>query len=525
MSAAATPKSVTMLTNVYNALKKADAALENTTYHFSGNNALLPGWLIQSAPSDKSCQLLQTITNLLMTQVQSLPSQPHFIDILQLANNKSTDAFQGQIIDDIINIGKVATQPVIIRYLEGNDSTKTEAECFTFLDHLQNSYPAGSPMTHVYFYAASLDVPWTSVPVKQFPGSWNHSKIFAIDGVFSIVGGQNYWDDYLGGPAHVPPHDVSMHLNGSATVGAHSYANFLWNFVASSSRGAHTWNKSWQLGAASVGTDQPPAFDSTAYVTPPGIGTVPVLAVGNLGLWFSGESGTLASELVYAMAADQVSPQNTYDQIKNAYNPLLYFPFSSFDMEKSKASQASVAARHLLLGQVSTNGHIRISQQKIADTDVVGQTNTVIWPGMFLDALVNAMKDKNVTVEIIVSYWDSNSSTPVGGYSDDMGAKALKGVIIDHLAKALGGDLSKAKTLAGTLLTVKETPVNTATGGWESNHGKIWIVDDDVFYVGSDNIYPGYLQEYGYVIGDQSKTQDFITNYWTPLWNHCVIPT
>jgi hypothetical protein len=41
-----------------------------------------------------------------------------------------------------------------------------------------------------------------------------------------------------------------------------------------------------------------------------------------------------------------------------------------------------------------------------------------------------------------------------------------------------------------------------------------------VFYVGSDNIYPAYLQEYGYVIGSVQKTQEFIQNYWTPLWEY-----
>jgi phosphatidylserine/phosphatidylglycerophosphate/cardiolipin synthase-like enzyme len=63
-----------------------------------------------------------------------------------------------------------------------------------------------------------------------------------------------------------------------------------------------------------------------------------------------------------------------------------------------------------------------------------------------------------------------------------------------------------------------------------ANHAKVYIIDDTHFYVGSDNMYmsasPQGLQEYGYLIEGQLETQQFIEDYWKPLWqnskNHIV---
>jgi phosphatidylserine/phosphatidylglycerophosphate/cardiolipin synthase-like enzyme len=177
--------------------------------------------------------------------------------------------------------------------------------------------------------------------------------------------------------------------------------------------------------------------------------------------------------------------------------------------------QASISARYLLLKSVAQNGILRISQQKIANTDVVNQTNIVIWPGEFLGAIVSVLKDKNAAVQILLSH---HTPTYSNGYSDDMGGKALKGVITDRLAKAMGNDRTAAQALVNKLLTIRQTKPGTY------NHGKVWIVDDQLFYVGSDNIYPAYLQEFGYIVGDQDATRWFIISYWNKLWNQGITP-
>jgi hypothetical protein len=50
------------------------------------------------------------------------------------------------------------------------------------------------------------------------------------------------------------------------------------------------------------------------------------------------------------------------------------------------------------------------------------------------------------------------------------------------------------------------------------NHAKIWIVDDLAFHVGSDNLYPHNLQEFGTVIKSDELTRQIVADYWEPLW-------
>ena len=51
-----------------------------------------------------------------------------------------------------------------------------------------------------------------------------------------------------------------------------------------------------------------------------------------------------------------------------------------------------------------------------------------------------------------------------------------------------------------------------------ATHAKFWIVDSRVFYIGSDNMYPVNLQEFGYIVDDAKAAQEVIDAYWTPLW-------
>ncbi|WP_369421121.1 hypothetical protein [Coxiella-like endosymbiont] len=44
------------------------------------------------------------------------------------------------------------------------------------------------------------------------------------------------------------------------------------------------------------------------------------------------------------------------------------------------------------------------------------------------------------------------------------------------------------------------------------------MVDDRLFYVGSNNLYPSNLQEFGYVIDNKELTQEFLNQYQNKLW-------
>lgn len=505
--------SETLLKSVLKTLQDCNSDLEGVTYKYSTANTLPTNWIIQSSPNDTSCSLMTNIKNTFTNYVKNAPNNKHYIDILQLGDDRKNDEFQLEIIKSITDFANTAQKEIIIRYLEGNPADKkvNKEKYFYFFNELMNAYSGRSNIT---IYAATFDYPWIDRINGLTPGSWNHAKIIAVDGVVSIVGGQNYWNDYLA-PTHIPPHDLSIIVNGEATASAHEFANYLWTYVARPDT-QYTTHRTVKLGSKSITQNLPPFFYSSNYPSPTS-GNIPILAVGNLGIWGITEFTFLLGE---AGVASQVYPKNTSSTNEKAKNILLKYPFAELDLSESKAKQASITARHLILKAVKKNGHIRISQQKIADTDITSETGYVLWPGDFTDAILNALINKNAKVDILVS----NDDGGAGGYGDDMGGLALQGVIIDLLTEKIG-DKTKAQALASKLLTIKQTPYSDKTNSATYNHAKVWIVDDTAFYVGSDNIYPGYLQEFGYIIGDKATCSQFITDYWDRVWSIGVPPT
>jgi phosphatidylserine/phosphatidylglycerophosphate/cardiolipin synthase-like enzyme len=68
-------------------------------------------------------------------------------------------------------------------------------------------------------------------------------------------------------------------------------------------------------------------------------------------------------------------------------------------------------------------------------------------------------------------------------------------------------------------LTYKRV-VGATNPGDHGNHSKLIIVDDSVCYVGSDNAYPSYNEEFGvWLDNDARAISSFVSDYWKGLWN------
>lgn len=52
------------------------------------------------------------------------------------------------------------------------------------------------------------------------------------------------------------------------------------------------------------------------------------------------------------------------------------------------------------------------------------------------------------------------------------------------------------------------------------NHAKIMIVDDELYVVGSDNLYPGFLSEFNYLVEGEDAVKELLESYWKPLWQY-----
>lgn len=484
---------------IFRSLQQSDPALEGKTYQYTTANALPPKWMLQCTPNRTSCELLDAIQNRLGQLVGAQPTKPHFIDITHLGNNAQNDSFQQALAATLVKLAMAAKAPITVRYIEGNPASTTPNP-FYFAQTVLAATHGQSGIGQLTMYFANLDVPWADGAAKGTPGSWNHAKIFAIDGVTSIVGGMNYWSDYMVG--HNELYDASINIDGAVAGASHRYADFLWSDGVKPAV-AKPW-KSLKFGDSTFGAAFPPAFSPSAYPLPIYPKPMPVLSVGNLGLWGVEDQFSLALELAYSDEYERIYPKHTYNRVMAAKNLPLWFPESNFDFAKLRARQASTAARHLAMAQVGAGGRIRLSQQKIADTDLLDDgIDYVFWPGLLLEDIVGALK-RGAAVDILLSNHAANYS---GGYSDDMGGKALQGVIADQLGSAPQN------------LTIRQIPDPI------SNHAKVWIANDEMFYVGSDNAYPGFLQEYGFIVADPAATTQFLSTYWNPIWAKGVPPT
>jgi murine toxin len=52
------------------------------------------------------------------------------------------------------------------------------------------------------------------------------------------------------------------------------------------------------------------------------------------------------------------------------------------------------------------------------------------------------------------------------------------------------------------------------------NHSKVMVVDDEAYVVGSDNLYPGSLSEFNYLVEGVDAVSELLTSYWEPLWRY-----
>lgn len=61
------------------------------------------------------------------------------------------------------------------------------------------------------------------------------------------------------------------------------------------------------------------------------------------------------------------------------------------------------------------------------------------------------------------------------------------------------------------------------------NHAKLTIIDDEAYVVGSDNLYPGFLSEFNYLVEGAQAVNELLDSYWHPLWSysrlHCANTT
>jgi phosphatidylserine/phosphatidylglycerophosphate/cardiolipin synthase-like enzyme len=348
-------------------------------------------------------------------------------------------------------------QPLTVRLMYGRHRfvTQTDADFEASVRDLTAELPADSAVRlHACRMETSND--------QQRP-SWNHAKIVAADGRDAIVGGHNFWHaDYLG---FAPVHDLSARVTGPAAGEAHAFLDLLWGWagrqLAAPSEIGSIHAIRWAGGRLEP-AGPPPAV---TVVAPPA-GAIPALAVGRLG------TGVIADPRVANVGA----------------------------------AVAAIAFRQ-------ARSSIRISQMDFGfHWDGVN-----FWSADVVAALADVLTDPTRSVDVQVVLSEPGAKTAAGGpYS--FGTTLAD--IVAEMRRAIGGrPVSGRMWLAPLRFSAAgDRWVHDAVELKIINHAKLWMVDDHAFHVGSDNLYPHNLQEFGYVVESAAVARDVLAAYWEPLW-------
>jgi phosphatidylserine/phosphatidylglycerophosphate/cardiolipin synthase-like enzyme len=184
-------------------------------------------------------------------------------------------------------------------------------------------------------------------------------------------------------------------------------------------------------------------------------------------------------------------------------------------------------ARDLLFASARTT--IRISQQDLGFK--LGRSDT-LFPESTIERLLDFIEQRDGHVYIVLSNPGSigNSGSL---YDNDVSllelARHLRQVMIKRVdardrtaryAVRKGPDPINALLCSRIHLAPFRFGPDAHWPGGKSiaNHAKLWMVDDRIFYIGSDNMYPVNLQEFGYVLDDRKAAAELLDRYWTPLW-------
>lgn len=292
---------------------------------------------------------------------------------------------------------------------------------------------------------------------------WNHSKIMANEGE-AVVGGHNlFMGDYL---LTAPVHDLSMRVKGPAATTAHRFLDPIWNRYGCYGDGAFYDGRKDRIEKLPQ-TDclkwpqQPPA---------PAQGSTKILSVGNYS-------------------------RSVYQKHVPTY----------------MADVARVAAFEM------ATDTIRIAQQ-----DIGFRFGKTWWPEETLDALMDAAL-RGVHVYIVHTNVDAVSGAGVP-YYNGIPPKDLVAKLMEVASTRPGRPKGKDELINRLCENVHLAPIRfTESKTWPNKippalHAKLWIVDDKLFFIGSDNIYPAWLYEFGYIVDGPPETKALVERYWNPLW-------
>jgi phosphatidylserine/phosphatidylglycerophosphate/cardiolipin synthase-like enzyme len=343
--------------------------------------------------------------------------------------------------------------------------------------------------------------------------SWNHSKIVAVDGRTAIIGGHNMWpSDYL--QTTNPVHDVTMHVVGPIAGGAQKFATLLWHEACI----VHSWRTGFYYLSYAHSSGAPSGCPGNLTPrTPYAAGPTDILGIGRVGFLYRMPDGITGA--VKVALGHRLAPRSAAVASSGPVDPApcTFLPTTDYTNSSPKYDEYNPGETGLRELIASAKFDVFLSQQ-----DLLG-----LCPGSprfdrrLLDVIVDRLR-AGVRVRIV-------TSTPklFATYSNASSLTDITSAIYNRAWTKLG-DPSAARRLleenlrVGSLRFTSNVPTWPG-GGLIRNHAKVIEVDRRAFYVGSENLYPAWLAEYGLLLDDPTVADQFNKMYADPLWRaSCV---
>jgi phosphatidylserine/phosphatidylglycerophosphate/cardiolipin synthase-like enzyme len=369
----------------------------------------------------------------------------------------------------------------------------------------------GMPTDNVALCQALTEFPGHELPkdskLKIYVGSWrkgvswNHSKIVAVDGKYLLQGGHNVWDPhYL---AHNPVRDISMEAEGQVAEDGHIFCNRMWKFISDKNRLIITRNRNRN-------------FTPTAYKTRVGIYRFPPE------LEESEEYPPAYKRSPTSLPLSAAVKQGRIPMIScGRYGELHH------NADNSSPSDSAIVAMI-----ASAKKSLKMSLQDLGPIAIpAGGRPCAVpgtgWPLPYLQAIGQAIYERGVDVEIVLSFPNSipsdlsmtEANYGNGWTCEDVAAeivKTMKSTVRNYDERRLAG-------LVGINLRVAYMRSSPGKSDWPGkkgigNHAKFFIVDDVAYYIGSQNLYVCDLAEWGLIIDNATQTQKVLKEYWSKVW-------
>jgi phosphatidylserine/phosphatidylglycerophosphate/cardiolipin synthase-like enzyme len=474
-------------------LRQVSPGLEGSVWERTSGNSLdafggdSAGWLLQTPGcwGDNTCADRSGTQRMLAKLTADISKATRTVDLSTLAPLPD-GAFQDAIVAGLK--AAAAKNKLKVRILVGAVPLgNLNVVPSSYRDELNRKL--GSAAANVTLHIASMNTQKTAF-------SWNHSKILLVDGRSAIVGGTNFWSAEYIDTTH-PVSDVSFALAGPAATSAGRYLDTLWAWTCQNS-----WNPVYVWFASSnragcPATMQRDANPPTAAPT----GKLPVIAVGSLGVGI--KSVDPASKYRPTLpTADARCPGGPRDNT-NANRD-----FDTVNPEES-------ALRALV---ESARSQIVLSQQDLNSTCPPMPRYDIRMYDILAAKLAAGVK-----VRIVLSDPANGGSFGSAGYSQIKSLTEITDILRDRLTVRTGNQQTARAAICGNLqlASFRSAPeARWADGKPYAKHHKVILVDRSTFYLGSRNVYPAWLQDFGYIVESPAAAAQLSTSLLDREWKY-----